>query len=188
MSTRKQRLSRLVAGLGLTLALAAGTIMPALAAEATLDASATITPGSLTVTAADAPTFSHQLTGDLAVVDSDGTSTIDVADLTGSGEGWNLQVSATPFALVGDATETLGDFSINSAPVTCVSAGGECGDLASDTTGGVIDAGGITVLSADPGEGMGRFQFKPDFSLEIPATAMAGDYESTVTFTITAGP
>lgn len=45
-----------------------------------------------------------------------------------------------------------------------------------------------TILSATEAVGIGTYQFTPEFTLTVPAQAVAGTYRATVTLTIVAGP
>lgn len=109
---------------------------------------------------------------------------VDVRDARGTGQGWNLVIDADDFVDTGGSGGTIpaAGFSVDEQPqVTKVA-----GNTEPLAFSGTLDQP-LTLLSAAPNTGMGRFQVSPDLALVIPAATIAGSYESTVTLTIASG-
>jgi len=126
-------------------------------------------------------------------------------DARGSGEGWNLQVSATPFQEMGGQGYQLASDALTlSPPVSITPVGGTDSPTPYTSYPGdmVIDNNvSSTYLVARPNEGMGTFTISfPTNSLKLslnPATtyvdktyypSTATPYESTITWTLATGP
>ncbi len=117
------------------------------------------------------------------------TETFDVGDNTGSGSGWNISLSATPFTN-GAQTLAASDFTAGApsgdtcdSGVTCVAA----------TFGGTypytLPSGSATkLISAAAGTGLANQSFSVVWSAQFPADAYAGSYSSTWTLTLASGP
>ncbi|MBX5444537.1 MAG: WxL domain-containing protein [Sphaerobacter sp.] len=188
MDTRKSRLTRVLAGMGLAAALAVGAVLPSLAADsATLDGTANLAAGPLDLVANGSVSFSGTLNGqDQTLTTNPGDATITITDATGSGAGWSLSASATQFA-DGDGHFLPADaLSIGSSTVT--TDAGYAGDLPGTLTGGTLGSTSTVILAAPADSGMGTFSIAPTFTLNVPAEAYAGDYTSTVTFTLAVTP
>lgn len=135
-----------------------------------------------------------------------------VTDARGSGDGWRLDVSATQFTVV----EPVGGFESGTSAITLpagtlglspldnidrknVGTGNlPVGNLVSETT---IDTGGVTVATANAGDGMGTYELTyPTGALSLtinPSTAKTDTvnypggltpYESTVTWDLVSAP
>lgn len=187
MSIRTSRLMRVVAGLGLAAALAVGAVMPALAADATLDGTASLTGGDLTVVTGGEVTFTGNLTGSSTTLPSAGNPSVTITDATGTGAGWTLSASADPFTNTENAHTLPADALTMLASNVSAVAGSTAGLPATTQEVGLTGTPSV-VLTADPDTGMGTFQIEPAFTLDIPANAYAGTYTSTVTFTLAATP
>ena len=152
--------------------------------------------GSLSVTTYDVVMGSVTLDGTNQVAVSDAVSNNWIAtDATGSGNGWNLTITATNFSDGGGQeidiskpnTEfkmqltdaNVGVISGNTKPVTQVAA-----------LTPISNATPLKFLVASPGTGMGSYAIHPNFALEIPADLQigAGGYTSTITVTAVSGP
>lgn len=147
-----------------------------------------------------------------------GNGVWEVRDPTGTGDGWRVTIQATDFdCLSGACTSDSGhDLPLvmtdkhNGVPsffmrmvtndVTWVdgqygtggtgSSGGSLMPQASTFTAGytALDGTAQRYIFADLDEGMGTYQMDPDFQLFIPAEAYEGQYRSTLTMVISAGP
>jgi len=189
MDTRKSRLTRVLASMGLAAALAVGAVMPTLAADsATLDGTASLNAGPLDLDATGPVIFSGTLNGEnQTLTTAPGASTITITDATGSGAGWSLSASATQFSTEDGNHQLPADaLTINESPVAGVT--GEESELPATTTQATLTSTPAVILSAAEGTGMGKFEVNPTFSLDIPFDAYAGIYESTVTFTLAVTP
>ncbi len=115
---------------------------------------------------------------------------VQVKDATGSGNGWNLQISATPFSdgINGHPQLTrqfnlLSETSAFCAPsVTCTPP--------VPTSFAIVQIGSTPVkfYSATPNTGMGIINVVSLVHVVIPGNAFVGTYTSTVTLAIASGP
>ncbi|MCA1845009.1 MAG: hypothetical protein LC792_17810 [Actinobacteria bacterium] len=177
----------------LTAALIAGaalvtTSLPAIAATAT----ATLTGGTLGFVSAPATTgFSAGLTGKDVVATA--TQTFDVGDATGSGAGWNITATSTSIT-AGAKSLAPTSVTVQSVPTVGCDSGATC----STATNGVsypytLPAATTAptaskIYSAAANTGLGNQTATLVFQLAIPASAFAGNYSSTWTFTLVSGP
>lgn len=180
--------------------------------SATVDAgttpSLTLYAASVVLSSPSGVSWSAQLTGqDLQLVDgTPGDQSYLVDDETGTGDGWNVTVSATPFSdgtgdLTGAAFTTNGSVasagSAAAPTATCISS---CGALPTNSvtypvaipTDGSSQA---VIYTAAAGTGSGSFEIGGASSadpvgwwLTVPANANAGDYTSTIVFSVSSGP
>lgn len=121
-----------------------------------------------------------------------------VKDLRGTQAGWRVDVSATQFS---DGTNKLPKGSLSLAPVENIQrVGTGQGGLPTKamTSNKVIDNGAVAVIKADPGTGMGVFDFTfPSNALSVVVDAttakVSGDtnstkYTSTLTWNLVQAP
>jgi hypothetical protein len=131
-----------------------------------------------------------------------------VVDATGTNAGWNVTVSATTFT---DGLHTLpnaGTFSVNGSvttPTSTAAPAATCITLCTtpvnrvsypvSVSTAVSAPPAVQIFSAAAGSGAGAFTIGGSTSsaplgwwVHIPATAYAGTYTSTITFSISAGP
>ena|SRR5690625_166248 len=115
-----------------------------------------------------------------------------VTDLSGTHEGWRVDVSASHFL---NGEDILPEGSLSLDPVSNIErVGTGYGSLPvkSMETNTIIDSGTNTVVEAEEGSGMGVFDitFPTDaLSLTVDATiAKAGEYESTLTWDLISAP
>ncbi len=151
-----------------------------------------VTGGSLAI--------DNLLIADLTAVTLDGTTqntpaavtAMTLTDSRGTGDGWNVSLTATQFAhdeLDGEKLPldslALGTVSIE------VEEAGSTAIAEIDIGDGTIDnVAGVVILNAPVDEGMGTYTVSmEDMTLTLkPATTYAGTYTSTVTMTLTSGP
>jgi hypothetical protein len=195
MRSVRKRGTRLALAVALALALVAVFAAAAFASDAT---NVLITGGSLTIT--------NPTVGDFTGVTLDGqtkttTATVDtfsVTDATGTGLGWQVNVSASPFVQwAGDAAVSGGrelPLSSLSLAAPTVAANGTTSAAPSITDGPyMIDNGtGVKIASAAINAGMGKYDFTQaatPLTLSLPAaTTYAVQYHSVVTFDAVTGP
>jgi hypothetical protein len=159
-------------------------------AQSDITGSVTVTGGSLSMGTPTDPSFTG-VTLDGTNKTTTATSTIDVKDLTGSGAGWNLQVTSTTFT---DGSHDLSDTATTITGVTAVCDAGTC----TDATNGIsyvltVPAAGtapaaVKFFNAAVNTGMGDFTITPTFEMAIPADTFAGTYNSTMTVSIASAP
>ena len=158
----------------------------------TTTATASLIAGGYELTAPDNVIFGETSIG-MAQSLTKALGTVQVADFTGSGKGWRLQVQATPFS---NGLINLPASSLQlKAPLSISALNGETSNSPTIQTGypWFIDAGSdVTILSAALNEGMGSYS--ADFSdadaltFTIPSSAKAGNYSSTITWKMVVGP
>ena len=119
------------------------------------------------------------------------TLPLDIGDATGSGNGWNVSLNATPFT---DAhSRTLGALYQSTEPVPTCDASTTC-TPATDASKLVSLVNPLTysrsnlVQVADVATGMGDQSVSPTFTLAVPANSYAGTYTSTWTVSLTSAP
>ena len=175
--------------LTLVAVLALAIAVPSFADDIT--GSATVTGGTLTMSAADNPAFPETILNGTDQTQNDSIN-ISVSDLTGTGSGWNLQITSTTFTNGGGKTLANNAMSITGASAAC--ATGTCTDPTNGTGYPLTvpaDATAPTAVkffSAAADTGMGDFTVSPSLQLSIPADTYAGTYNSTVTITSSSGP
>jgi WxL domain surface cell wall-binding len=178
----KNIMKRNLVVLTLVLLLSLAITVPALA-----DATVTISPGSLSVTAQGISFGTVTLNGtDQTVFDGD-VSLWQAKDPTGTGSGWHATIAAADFS---DGTHTISASNLKTKleDGTIVSVAGNTAPTSSVTAYTALSATPQTFLSAASGAGMGTYTFVPDFSLDVAAETYAGSYTSTVTVAIISGP
>ncbi len=116
---------------------------------------------------------------------------LDIGDATGSGNGWNVTLSATTFTNAASETLADGDFQVlsSSPPTVACDTSSTCtvatlGSLYPYTLSGT----GTKLLSSAANTGMGDQTVTIPWTATIPANAYAGTYTSTWTFTLVSGP
>jgi WxL domain surface cell wall-binding len=183
------RFNRKVTMAALVAASAASLLSPGFAFASA--GSATLTPGTLTVTTPAAPAFTATLTGVAQAVTQ--SQSMDVLDNTGSGLGWNVTLAATQFVITATPTKVLPTTAVTetvSGTTTCdvalactVATSG-----ASITLPLTIASTATKILSAAVGTGLAPQTTPLTFSLAIPANASAGVYASTWTYSSVSAP
>lgn len=121
------------------------------------------------------------------------TQPIDVADATGSGNGWSITATSTLFTSGSDVIPA-GSAVIPTEPApTCV-PGSTC-VLANNAVpfpyalpAGATAPPATKLFSAGGSTGMGVQRIVPNWRLTVPGNTRAGTYTSTWTFTLVSGP
>jgi hypothetical protein len=129
------------------------------------------------------------LTGDVQTTTST-MGAFNITDGRGTGEGWNIMITATPFT----DTATQKIIPQNSIEITTpeIIARGGASDVSTITaSSGTIDNPvGLKFLSAAANGGMGKYdvgESQMKITL-LPKSTFAGTYTSTLTFNIISGP
>jgi len=120
----------------------------------------------------------------------DGSTSAWRADATGETGGWNVTVSSTDFGNGSGKTIAVSNFKIRLLDASIVSVSGDDINLpvSTQTTFAALGGTALKIASAAVGDGNGVYDMTPDFSLTVPAETYAGDYSTTVTVSISAGP
>ena len=164
---------------------------PVTAEAATATATGTVTAGTLSLTTAATPAFSVTLDG------TDKTPTYTVPstaeDATGSGAGWNLTITSTPFSTGGGTPRTLSTSAstitgvTNVCATTCTAASNATAYPVS-VPAAATPPTAVKYYNAAADTGMGRFTNTPTVAVSVPANAYAGTYTSTLTIAAVSGP
>jgi len=120
---------------------------------------------------------------------------LDIADATGSGAGWNITATSTVFK-AGTYTLPTGATTIASSPgaptcdtnVTCSRGGSTTVSYPYSLPAGTNAPTATKIFNAPAGTGMGDQTVTPTWTLAIPANAYAGAYTSTWTLSLVSGP
>jgi hypothetical protein len=174
----------------LVLAMAFGATGYALAATSdTGDATATISAGSLSVTTTDTIDLSVTLDGTDQTALDEGVLDYVAEDATGSGAGWHINISATDFDAGGPGPYIgVANFKVKQPDADITVVAGNTKPTSSITSYTALSTTPAKLMSAAVSEGMGEYQFDPDFSLDVAAETDAGSYTSIVTFEIVTAP
>ena len=164
----------------------------ALALVATSAALAATLTATATVTGSGGISLSHSATASLSST-LDGTDqtvtyapVLNVVDATGTGNGWNLTVSATNFV---SGSHTLAPGTITGVTAAC-KAGNSCTNATSSGITYPLTVGGTSAkfFNAAVNTGLGKIDVTPTFDVSVPGNAYAGTYTSTVTLAAVSGP
>lgn len=172
-----------IAAFTLAASLLVATAVPAMAAET--DGSLTLNGGTRTITPTTITMTTTGLTGMEQTI-AGSTTPWSVVDATGLGDGWNVTVAATEFAEVGTPANTipLTGFSIRLLDENIELVDGNTVPISSQIGYAALSATALPIAVAAVEEGMGSFTIEPEFTLVVPAATYAGDYDSTVTVTV----
>ncbi len=176
-----------VVGFAGLVALSAG---PA-AYAADTNGSATITAGSLSLTAPATVAFTATLGG--ADQNVTAPQSLDVLDATGTGVGWNVTATSTTF--------TAGARTLSTSAVTEPVAPTQSCDEATSCTpatnavsypytlpAGTVAPTATKIMSAAAGTGLGAQTSVHTMRLAVPANTFAGSYASTWTYSLVSAP
>jgi len=186
-----------------------GGAVPA-GSNCTMTGTVNVTGGSLTLTASSSLTWAATLSGlDQSVVDVvAGDQQLTVDDATGTGAGWHVTTSATTFTNGSHILPNAGTFvltgsvssiSATSAPTATCSA--TC-TLPTNTatypvsiTTAATSPTPVTIYDTSAGSGLGQVVIGGSSAanpvgwwVNLPASAVAGSYTSTITMAIVSAP
>ena len=187
-------------GVGGTLLAMGALALTAVPAMATTNTSLTVdnSSGTTSCTSPPAPSIAWSPTsfgfGTITLSGSNqtptATNTLTVTDSSGCGDGWNVTATGTELYNGAEYITSQPSFPVTSW--TC-SSGSTC-TLPSNTTSaysmpvGTTAPTATTFVTAATGTGMGAQQTSEAISLLVPASAYAGTYSATWTFTSAVGP
>jgi plastocyanin len=171
---------------GAWVALAGGlnkTLPPAGAVPATI----TITSGGLSLTTSSVDLGAIELSGLDQTVETSASPPWSVTDARGDVlAGWNVTVSSTDFTGAGSITVDNFKMRLEDTDITVIAGNAPPASLF--TSYQPLSGTPSTFLVAAAGDGMGTYDFIPDFSLLVPAESVPGDYGALLTVTLTTGP
>ena len=147
-------------------------------------ATATLNAGQLTETGTFGESTSVLLNGTDQTASY--TLPIQVTDATGSGAGWNLQISGTPLT---SNSHTLTQ-QVSAASGTCAGSG-TCTNIAPGATINyplAIGSTGSKFFSAAANSGMGIFNVSATVQVVVPGNSFAGTYTTTITLASVSTP
>lgn len=194
---------------GAASATACGTAIPA-GSSCTMTGTLNLTGGALTLTSPSSLTWAATLNGlDQSVVDViSGDQQYTVNDATGSGAGWHVTTSATTFTNGSHTLPDTGTF-VTTGSVTSIAAttaptatcSGTC-TLPTDSTTypvAITTAASsptpVTIYDAATATGLGQILIGGSghtnpvgWWVNVPASASAGAYTSTITMTVISAP
>lgn len=161
-----------------------GSLMIGLSSVSAATSTATLTAGTLSITAAPA-NFSYPstaLTGNVITLTSN--FAVGVNDATGSKAGWNLQ--ATIGVLTNAASDTIpaANHTITGVTISGVTGTAPTNGIAN----GPIPTTAAKIFNAAANTGKGQSTETFATQLSVPADAAAGTYTATLTVTIVSGP
>lgn len=160
-----------------------GSLLVAGPAVGAATSTATLTGGTLAITAPPANfSYTGTLTGDVLNLPS--SFAVSVNDPTGTKAGWNLQATIGVLTNAGGDTIPAANHTIQSVAISGVTGTAPTNSVA---TGAIPTAGGkIFNAAANTGKGKSTETFTTQ--LAVPADAAAGSYTATMTVTIVSGP
>lgn len=160
-----------------------GSLVVAGSAVSAATGTATLTAGSLTVSAPANFSYSGTLTGDVLNLAS--SFAVNVNDATGSKAGWNIQ------ATIGVLTDAASD-TIPAANHTIqgVAVSGTTGTAPVNSIGYplALPTTAAKIFNSAAAKGMGKSTETFTTQLTVPADAAAGSYSTTLTISIVSGP
>ncbi len=175
------------------LAAAAATLLACAPAAHAASADATLTGGSLSFPAPANLTF-PPVTLDGTNKTTSQSQAMSVNDARGTGVGWNVTATSTTFTSGGNSLPTSAT-TVAGAPSTACSGGATCvaAAPAGITYPYTLPAAAVApiatkLFNASANTGLGSQTFTPSWTLNVPASALAGTYTSTWTFSIISGP
>jgi hypothetical protein len=147
---------------------------------------------ALSVVTTAAPTFAVTLDGtDQAAAYA---LPMSVSDTTGTGAGWRLAVTSTPFSTGGVTPRLLPESASSITAATASCAVGPCTDPVNTIAVPRRIPAGPTLpeaqafFNAEANSGMGEFTVTASVRVKVPANAYAGTYTSELTLSIVSGP
>lgn len=111
-----------------------------------------------------------------------------VMDARGTGTGWSLTVTSSDFSTAG-GTIPVANFRVQQLQSKIVVNSGNTPPTSQASSYQVLgNAVPLKLLSAAAGEGMGSYDFTPDFRLTIPASTIPGEYHASLVVSVNSGP
>ncbi|MFQ5408080.1 MAG: WxL domain-containing protein, partial [Anaerolineales bacterium] len=110
------------------------------------------------------------------------------SDTSAAAAGWHVTLSANDFSDGGSGFIAVSGFTVDMANTAISTVSGNTPPTSQVASSTGLSSGGVTLLSAAIGNGLGTYNFVPHFQLLVPGATTAGDYSTTVTATIISGP
>lgn len=159
----------------------------------------TVSPGTLSLCSVPSASSFPGVTLDGKAQTTSDVLDVEVCDNTGSGAGWSLQATSTPFVngthVLSDAGSTgTSTTTILEAPALSCASGSTCtlptngATYPYDLPASSSAPAAATLLSASTGTGRGDISVSIPWVLTVPASAYAGTYTSTWTISVVSGP
>ncbi len=161
-----------------------GSLLVAGSAVSAATSTATLTAGTLSITAAPA-NFSYPstvLTG--STINLTSSFAASVTDATGSKAGWNLQGVITVLTDTGSDTIAATNQTISGVTISGVTGTAPTNSIAA----GQIPTTAAKIFNAAANTGKGQSTETFATALAVPADTAAGTYTATLTVTIVSGP
>lgn len=117
-----------------------------------------------------------------------GTTNAWVVDASDESGGWNITISATDFINQNLQVISSQNLEIRLLAEKIVVVSGSSGPVSALTTYTPIGSNNVRIITSEIGQGTGIYEITPDFRLNVPAQAYAGNYASTITLTVVSGP
>ncbi len=160
-----------------------GSLLVAGSAVSAATSTASLTAGSLTVSAPASFSYSGTLTGDVLNLGS--SFAVSVNDATGSKAGWQIQASVGTLTNAGSDTIPAANHTIQSVAVTGTTGTAPVNSI---TYPMAIPSTAAKIYNSALTKGMGKSTETFTTQLAVPADAAAGSYTATMTVSIIAGP
>jgi hypothetical protein len=166
--------------------------LPASSLALSVTATGTVSGTTLSASTSATPSFSANLDN------GDSTPTYTMAlstqDTRGTGAGWNLTITSTPFSTGAPNNYVLAS---NASTVTGVTESNGSGTDTAPTNSVTYPVGvpaaatpptAVEIFNAAAGTGMGKFTVTPTVGVFVPQNSFAGTYTSTLTLSMVSGP
>ncbi len=187
--THLAHFKKLMAGVGIVGALTAMSIAPTLAD--TSGVAQEITAGTLDMTIPANVAFASATTAysHTAHTVSSNTFQIAIDDSSGSGDGWNVNMSVSALtANLGADTIAATNIDLGSIGQTTVVNGQAATNITEPTAANTDLSSARVVSNAPVGEGQGSYTLDTTIDINIPAYQKAGAYTGTLTVNVVSGP
>jgi hypothetical protein len=181
--------SMATAGVGAAAVAALAMAAPAFAG--TVPGTTTLTGGTLTMSLPASVTFAGSLTGADQVLST--SQAVDVLDNTGSGSGWNVTLTSTTFTSGSNLfpTSAVTDSAATSAcdsGVTCVLGDNTTASYPITIPAAATAPTAVKIQAAKVNTGLGGQTWTHAMKLAVLASARAGTYTSTWTYSLVSAP
>jgi plastocyanin len=159
------------------------TATPAGSVPATIAVNA----GALSQTSSAVDFGAITVTGVEQIVDTQPAVAYNGTDARGNAAGWNITMSSTDFSAPG-GTIPVANFKMQVLPGNIVTNGGNTAPTSLVQSYQPLSGSPLKVLTAGAGDGMGDYDYTPDFRLTVPASVISGSYQANMTISINSGP
>lgn len=154
------------------------------AVQAAPNAEVTITSTGSRVVSIEAIDFGDK-TYSFSTQTATASAIVKVEDNTGSGSGWNVTLQGVDFERDASTKIAIGNLSLAAGTPASTAGQATTGITAPAIT---VGTGPAKIASAPALSGMGHYTITYPGTLTVPGGTLVGDYKSTLTVSITAGP